>query len=132
MYCPPPFGSFFGLKSLSLIFPDFGTFRGFVFGDFFDADMILISLRSQIGALTSLVVKIKINGAALAWILITKENITMQKKAKRQIKVQELKPKKASQFLRIEPHPEDQKRGAYARVKLASLPSKKSVPRNKS
>ena len=28
--------------------------------------------------------------------------------------------------LAIEPHPEDQKRGAYERIKLATLPSKKS------
>jgi len=28
-------------------------------------------------------------------------------------------------ILAVEPHPEDEKRGAYARIKLASLPRKK-------
>jgi hypothetical protein len=35
-------------------------------------------------------------------------------------------------ILAIEPHPEDRKRGAYARIKLASLPGKKSGPGDKS
>jgi hypothetical protein len=29
-------------------------------------------------------------------------------------------------ILAVEPHPQDEKRGAYGRVKLAMLPSKKS------
>lgn len=34
--------------------------------------------------------------------------------------------------LAIEPHPEDQKRGAYARIKLSALPSAKSKSEGKS
>jgi hypothetical protein len=34
--------------------------------------------------------------------------------------------------LAIEPHPEDQKRGAYARIKLSALPSSKSKHEGKS
>ena len=34
--------------------------------------------------------------------------------------------------LTIEPHPEDQKRGAYARIKLSALPSAKSKSEGKS
>jgi hypothetical protein len=33
--------------------------------------------------------------------------------------------------LAIEPHPEDQKRGAYQRIKLSSLPSAKAKPEEK-
>jgi hypothetical protein len=36
--------------------------------------------------------------------------------------------KKDITVLAIEPHPEDQKRGAYQRIKLSSLPSAKTKP----
>ena len=41
----PPFGCFFGERSLSLILADFGTFRFFVSADFFDTFMVLVSFH---------------------------------------------------------------------------------------
>jgi hypothetical protein len=41
----PPFGCFFGVRSLSLTFADFGTLRFFVLADFFDTGMVLVSFH---------------------------------------------------------------------------------------
>jgi hypothetical protein len=41
----PPFGCFFGERSLSLTLADFGTFRFFVSVDFFDTCMVLVSFH---------------------------------------------------------------------------------------
>lgn len=42
----PPFGSFFGVRSLSLTFPNFDTLPLFVFADFFDAFMVFVSFHA--------------------------------------------------------------------------------------
>ena len=47
----PAFGSSFGLRSLSLVFADFGTFVLFIFADCFDVAMIFNFLSSDLLAI---------------------------------------------------------------------------------
>jgi len=42
----PPFGCFFGVRSLSLVFADFGSFRFVFLADRLDAGMALVSFHS--------------------------------------------------------------------------------------
>ena len=63
---PPAFGSLFGLRSLSFVFADFGTFVLFIFADRFDAAMILIFLSLDLPAIPLHPVLIVINTRGLA------------------------------------------------------------------